>query len=713
MTIPAESRTLERVFAPASIVVVGASANPAKRGNHVLRALDDSGYPGAVYAVNPAGGSAHGVDFSASIADLPGDVDLALVSLPASATPKALLELAERGVAGAVLLASGFAESPEAGATAEAELRHVLATTDLRVIGPNTSGFLNVRRGVNLVGVDSVEPGPIAVLTQSGNMLLSLIADDRAHRGPGIAAYVGLGNQSDISYAECIEYFGRDPDVGAIAMHVEGLRDGRAVLEAAAAVVADRPLVMLRGGRSVIGKAVAFSHTASIAGSDEVASALLRQAGVELVDRSDELAVVAGVLATTPPLPYGSGVAVLADGGGHATLTVDGLVAQRVPLATLGPATRAQLRAVLGPSAVIANPIDVAGSTDTDPGLFSDAVEVLMRDPGVGLVLVVGLYGGYHRRFDGRLKEVEEQDAARVVELAEHHAKPVIVQSCYARDALSPHAVLRANGVPVVDSIDHAVRSVAALARRGRRLATAGLRSTFALTANVPADSAEEAILLSEPEARRLLEPEGIVAGEWQVASSAEGLASALRQFGVPCAVKIVADHVAHKSEIGGVWLDVVEPQAAAIWDGLLSSVAGAVPQRKGSGLLVSPMAPSGVELLVGAHRDPIFGPVVAFGLGGFLVEAVRDVSFRAAPLTELEAEELMEETTASRLLDGYRSRPAVDRSALARLLVAVGDVMVARPEIVELDLNPVVASGKQLCTVDVRVVVRGRRDDD
>ncbi|MBE4719532.1 acetate--CoA ligase family protein [Pseudarthrobacter sp. AB1] len=707
MTISTERRTMERVFAPTSIVVVGASTNPGKRGNQVLRALFESGYTGAVYAVNPGGGSAHGVDFLTSIDDLPESIDLALVSLPAAATSGALVELADRDVAGAVLLASGFSETGASGAAAEAELQKVLEKTSLRVIGPNTSGFLNVKMGVNLVGVPAVKAGPIAILTQSGNMLLSLIADDKATHGPGVASYVGLGNQIDITYSECVEYFADDPNVGAIAIHSEGLRDGRSFLQAAVKVAPQQPLVMLRGGRSEIGRVAALSHTGSIAGSDEVAIALLGQAGVELVERSDELAIVAGVLATVAPLPYGTGVALLADGGGHATLAADALVAQNVQLSNLASDTEKELRQLLGDNAALNNPIDVAGATDSNPGLFSQAVEVLMRDPSVGLVLVIGMYGGYHERFSSRLREIEERDASQLVEIGKKYGKPFIVQSCYAFDRLSTHQVLRENGIPVIGSIDHAVRSVAALARRGKRLATASLRSSLLLPNDPATVHEEDPVLLSEPAARRLIESEGISSGDWTFASSAKELEAALRKFDMPCAVKIVADGVAHKSDVGGVSLKVTPGLATETWKRMVASVTAGAPEGVIQGMVVAPMAPSGVEVLVGARRDPIFGPIVAFGSGGFLVEALRDVSFRAAPLTHLEAEELIDETLASRLLDGYRNLLPIDRSAMADLLVAVGDLMLARPEIYELDLNPVIASGTELCPVDVRIAVR------
>ncbi|MBO0848581.1 MAG: CoA-binding protein, partial [Pseudonocardia sp.] len=393
--VDAAGRTpLDRLLDPRSVAVIGASSDPGKRGYQAVRALRLSGYPYPVYPVNPRGGELFGVPVLTSIERLPFGVDTALVALPGRVVPGVLRELAKVGVAGAVVLANGFRESGPAGAALEDELSAAIAGTSLRVVGPNTSGILNAASGANLVGVSDVPVGPVSVLTQSGNMLLSLLADDRAGGGPGFHSYVGLGNQLDIGYHECLAYLARQPDTKSIAVHTEGFTDGRAFLVAAAEATRSCPVVLLRGGRSEAGRRSALSHTGSVAGSDAVASAVLSQAGVELVDRSDELAMLAGVLATADPVPTGRGVAVLSDGGGQATLAADALGAAGVGLADLAEDTRSALRALLGEPASVANPVDVAGATDTDPALFAAAADLLFRDPSVGVVLIVGLFGG-------------------------------------------------------------------------------------------------------------------------------------------------------------------------------------------------------------------------------------------------------------------------------------------------------------------------------
>ncbi|WP_280363709.1 acetate--CoA ligase family protein [Nocardia wallacei] len=700
-----ERTALQRLFDPRSIAIVGASTDPAKRGYQAIRALQKSGYAYPVYPVNPRATEIRGLEVVAGIDRLPPGIDVALIAVPGTAVPRVLRECAAAGIAGAVVLANGFREIGAAGAELEAELAAVITETGIRVIGPNTSGIANVGSGANLVGLQDIPAGPIGVVTQSGNMLLSLVNDVRAVRGPGLHAYVGLGNQSDVRYDECLAELAAQPGCGAVAVHSEGLVDGRAFLAAAARTTPGTPVVMLRGGRSVVGQRTALSHTGSVAGSDAVATAVLGQAGVELVERSDELAVVAGALATTAPVLPDRRVAVLSDGGGHATLAVDALTARGIDLAELSDATRTALRALLGPAASVVDPVDVAGATDADPTVFARAAELLMADPAVGLILVVGLFGGYHARFDRSLETAENDTARSLLAAQKSYGTPLVVQSCYAADPIGNHDILRAAGVPVIASIDHAVRITAALDRRARRRETADARSTLALPAAAAPVTAQSGVL-DEPTARRLLTAAGTVVGPWAYAATPKEVATAVRGFDQPCALKVVSPQVIHKSEAGGVRLGVTAENAVAQTLGIMDSVRRAVPDARIDGMIVTPMAPPGVELLVGATRDPIFGPVVAFGSGGVLVEALADVTFRAAPFTELEAREMIRETVASRMLDGYRHLPPVDRDALARFLVGVGDLVAAHPEIAELDLNPVIAAGTGIVPVDVRIVI-------
>ncbi|WP_457256452.1 acetate--CoA ligase family protein [Pedococcus sp. P5_B7] len=703
-TVDQDVRTpLIRLLDPRSIAVIGASTNPSKRGFQVIKALMRDGFAGPILPVNPRGGTVLGLPVHERIADLPYGLDVALVAVSGRAVPDTIRQLGERGVAGAVVLANGFSETGGAGAALDLELRAAIVESGVRVVGPNTSGVITVASGANLVGVPDVPAGPVGLATQSGNMLLSFLADTRTHQMPGLHSYVGLGNQVDVGYAECVHNMATRPGLGAIAVHAEGFKDGRAFLVAATQAARQRPLVLLRGGRSAAGARTALSHTGAVAGSDRVARAVLAQAGIELVERSDELAIVAGVLATTTPVPDGLGVAVLSDGGGHAALAADALTQAGVPLAEIGPDTQARLIELLGPAAAVANPVDVAGATDADPDLFADAAGLLLQDTSVGLVLVIGMYGGYHLRFDERLRSQEDSTSRRLGELSRAHHKPVVVQSLYASHNPSSHEVLRTHGIPVLSSIDHAVRAVAALHRRGHFLATAETRSNLQLS-HLSAPSFDGTTVLPEPSARALLGSAHIDTGPWAFAATPVEAKAAVARFDVPCAVKVVSPQVVHKSDAGGVRLNVTEGDVA--FESIVEAVQTAQPGSDISGVVVAPMSGTGVELLIGAVADPVFGPVVAFGSGGVLVEAVGDVTFRAAPLTHREALEMIDETTAGKLLGGYRGMPAVDRDQLAALLVQIGDFAASTPRLAELDLNPVVANASGIHLVDVRVVL-------
>jgi acyl-CoA synthetase (NDP forming) len=697
---------LARLLDPRSIAIFGASRDPAKRGHQAVRALLEAAYPYPIYPVNPKGGEILGIPVVGSIREVPGPVDAALIATPAASVPGILRACAATGVAGAVVLAGGFGESGTTGPEPQRDLRRVVVETGIRVIGPNTSGILNSSSGVNLVGLAGVPRGPISVVTQSGNMLLSLIADTRALGGPGFDLCVGLGNQVDVSHEECLASLTQRRTTRVVAMYCEGFRDGRAFLTTAARTVRSRPVVLLHGGASEPGRQAALSHSGSVATSARVTAAVLRQAGVEVVSRSDELAVVASVLATTPA-PGGGQVAVLSDGGGHAAVAADALTAQGVRLAALAPRTRQRLRATLGQAAAVGNPIDVAGATDSRPNLFVDCAEALMADAAVGMVLIVGLFGGYHLRFDRRLVDSEEETAKRLVQLSERTGMPVVVQSCYAKDQPSVHDVLREGGIQVVSSIEHAVGATAALFRRAAYLRTAMDRSDFSLSreAGKAVDGAA-AVPLTEPLARRMLQRAGIETGPWRLATSPAEAAAAVARFACPCALKIVSPEVVHKSDAGGVRLHVTSENAADQYRQMMTEVAAAVPDAAIDGALVAPMVDGGVELLVGALHDPVFGPIVVFGSGGVLVEARDDVSFRAAPLTMLEAREMIQQPVAGRLLDGWRGLPPVDRDALAGLLVRIGQFAANTPGLRELDLNPVIARGRELVPVDVRVVM-------
>lgn len=697
------------LLTPRSVAVIGASNDPLKRGYQAIARLQADGFPHPIYPVNPKADEVLGLPAYPDVGAIEGEVDLALLVTPAAATPQLLRACGEKGVAAAVVIAVGFGETGDEGKALEAEVAEVAAEYDIALVGPNTNGVFNLPERLNLVGVADVPQGEIALVCQSGNMGLSLFTDAVASGSVGYSTYVGIGNEAGLRYHELLPHFVADPHTHAVAMYAEGFRDGRAFLTAAARVTPDIPVVAYKAGRSAAGRRSALSHTGAIAGSPRVADAVLRQAGVQVVERSDELLPVTEALLRQPPLEEPR-VAVLADGGGHATIAADALDREGLLLAELSPTTRERLAGLLPPAASTRNPVDVAGATDRDPSVFADCAEVLLADEQVHGVLCVGLLGGYGIRFSAELATAEEKAAAAMAELARDHGKALLVQSAYSHARPRAHRVLREAGVPVHGSVETAVRSLAGLAERGRMLASRRQRSDLVLATRPPGGARRA---LSEPEGRRLLAGHGLDTGRWEVAGSAEEAARASEAIGAPVAMKVVSEQVVHKSEAGGVELGVDGPQAArAAFEEITDRVAAAQPGARIDGVLVAPMAPRGLELMIGASLDETFGPVVTLGAGGIGVEVLGDVAFRAAPLTALEGHEMIDELTIAPMLDGFRGGDVVDREAVVSLLLGVSRLLEQAPQVVELDLNPVIAHGGGLALVDVRVVVAETASD-
>ena len=692
---------------PASVAVIGASNNPLKRGCQAIQRLLAAGFSRPIYPVNPGEDEVLGLAAYPSIEAIEGPVDLALVVVPAAAVPAVLRECGAKGVAAAVVIAVGFGETGAAGRALEDEVVEAAAEQGLCLVGPNTNGIFNLPARLNLVGASDVPAGPIALLCQSGNIALSIFTEVAHATDLGLSAYVGIGNEAGLRYHEVLDYLDDDPHTRGVVVYAEGFRDGRAFLASAARVGRHKPVVCYKAGRSEAARRSALSHTGAVAGSHEVAGDLLRQAGVTVVERSDELLGVTEALLGQPAMD-GASVAVLTDGGGHGTVAADALSRLGLELPEPAPSTRQALADALPAAASTRNPVDVAGATDRDPRVFETCLETLLADPAIDGVLCVGLLGGYGIRFSDTLASAEEHAAGRMAEMAATAGKPLVVQSAYRHAWPPAHAILRAAGVPVHASIELAARCLAALSERGRHLATFDERSVFGAAA-VPSALEGGSSALAEPDARRLLAHHGVPAGAWELAGDPAGAVAAAERVGGSVALKIVSPDVVHKSDVGGVRLDLsTAAEVRRAFEEIVSALRAAKPEARVDGVLVTPMAPAGVELLVGAVVDPSFGPVLAVGAGGTAVEVWSDTSFRAAPVTRREAEEMLDELAIAPLLAGFRSAPPVDRAALVALLQSVSRLLEAEPGIVELDLNPVIAHPAGLAVVDVRVVGAG-----
>ncbi|MCO7228028.1 acetate--CoA ligase family protein [Halomonas sp. CnH100-B] len=709
---------LHDILAPTGIAIVGASADPTKRGYKAMVGLINGGYRGGIYPINPKADHILGVKAWPSIAEMPGNPELALLCTPAATVPALIAECGHRGVKGAVILASGFGETGEAGAALEAQMMEAARAHGVRIIGPNTSGMFNLHHQINLLALENVKPGDIGIISQSGNMLLSLALEAQHNGQVGFSTYVGPGNQSDIGFNDYLRYLGEDEHTRVATLYVEGFRDGQQFLKVARDVTAMKPVVVYKSGATEQGQKAASSHTGALAGSYQMTVDLLRQAGVSVVQYSDEILPVAEGLGRLQKAP-GKRVAVISDGGGQATIAADRLSEAGLTLAELSDATRSALREVLLPQASTLNPVDVAGSSDANPSLLARCIELVMADEGVDSVFLVGMFGGYSLRFAESLMGDEMRGAERMVELAQASEKPLVIYSLYA--PIKPPALRRLHeaGLPVYASIEHAVRVLAALGERGEYLASQQLQETIAPAA--PSETGKAMLKAAEAEGRDLLEFEAksllaehgiVVPEEWLVRREDELAEIFQRTQGRPLAMKVVSKDILHKSDASGVKLNLVGDAALRdAFQAIHSNAQAYDPNAQVEGVLVTPMAEKGVEVIIGMLRDPIFGPVLMFGLGGIFVEVLEDVAFRSLPLTLRDAQSMVDQIKAQKVLAGVRGAAGVDKQALVSLLMQVSQLVESYPEISELDLNPVIAypeghSAANYAIVDARIIV-------
>jgi len=712
---------LERILDAESVAVVGASNNETKRGYQAIRTLLDEGFEGKIYPVNPREDRILGFKCYRKVADIEDPVDVALITTPAKTIPGVLEDCGRKGVPGAVIIAGGFGELGREGRSLEKEIVEVARKFGIRVIGPNTSGIMNLKKSLNLVGLHDTPRGDIALLTQSGNMALTLITEAKLKSHKGISYYVGVGNEADVKFHEYLEFFRRDPETKAILMYVEGMRDGRRFLQQAYKTTTEKPIILLKSGRSTTGKKSAGSHTGALAGLSEVAKGAFKRAGIVVVENSDELFPVAETLSTLPTIKNRS-VAILADGGGHATIAADILTDLGIEIPELHEKTQAKLKKMLPFTASVRNPVDVAGGTDADPGIFADCAEEILKDHHIGGLLVVGLFGGYGKRFAESLGLVEEDTAHRMGKLLRKRKKPIVFHSLYASEKTHPLELLRYYNIPVYDSLDIACKCVGVLADYGDYLKSYHARTNFVLNwgekakpwgKRIISKAREEGrTVLMEHEAKRLLSLHGAPHPQDILARTEEEAVKAFHVLKGRVALKIVSPDILHKTEAGGIKLDLnTESGVRKAFREIKGNALSFNPSADIRGCLVCPMSDDGTEVIIGTKTDDQFGPVIMYGLGGVMVEILKDVSFRVLPISSKSAERMIEETKSYPILNGFRGRPPGDKKSLRRLLLAVSELAEAYPEIQEMDLNPVMVYERGLRVLDARIILK--KNDD
>lgn len=679
----AAAHPLDAFMRPRSVALVGASDDAGRISGRPLRYLLAHGYAGALYPVNPRRATVQGRAAFASVALLPEVPDLAILALPAAQTPAALRDCAARGVPAALVLSAGFAEAGAAGAALQAELQAIARDSGLRLAGPNCVGLFNAADGLyatfsNIFDRILPQAGPIGIISQSGAFGAHLVYTGAA-RGIGVRYWATTGNEADLGVADWLGWMAAQPDIGTIILYLETVRDGDAFIAALrAAHAAGKPVVVLKAGRSTRGQQAAASHTAALAGSDAVFDAVFRQYGAWRVRTAEELIDVA-YAAMPGILPRGPKLGLVTTSGGTGVQMCDAAEDAGLDVAPMPQAAAAELQTLL-PFASVGNPVDVTGQILNDITLIGRNIAIMLDGGGYDAVVAsLGTVAGAGALTEP-LREAFRRGAAghRDRLIAVNFKAPPEVERAYERD-----------GFLVFEDAYRAVRAVGALCGIGAALR----RPVAPHPAPLPPAACPLGGPLNEWDAKRLLSAAGVpILPERRAATPGEASAAA-EAIGFPVAMKLLSPDVLHKTEIGGVRLGIADAAAArGTFSALREALHAAMPLARFDGVLVAPMAPRGVETIIGVTRDATFGPVVMLGLGGVFVEVLKDVTFRHAPFDAEEARRMIRELRGLPLLLGARGAPPADLDALAQALVAVSRFAVANAAAVHsIDINPFV----------------------
>ncbi len=710
------TRNLEKMFAPRSLVLVGASARHDSVGDVLLRNMTGAGFEGTISAVNPHARAFGEIKSYRDVASLPETPDLAVIATPPASVPGIVGDLCARGTKAAVIITAGFGELGAEGKRLQAGILEAARPGLMRIVGPNCLGLMVPSIGLN-ASFAHLTPlkGHIAFVSQSGAVVTAML-DWATTRGIGFSHIVSLGGMSDVDFGDMLDYLAQDPQTSSILLYVEQITEARKFMSAARQASRLKPVVVVKSGRHAEAAKAAASHTGALAGSDAVYQAAFQRAGMLRADGIEDLFDAAETLSTNPekrPLA-GNRLAILTNGGGVGVLATDVALDEGARMAELAPETIARLNEVLPRTWSHANPIDIIG--DAPASRYAASIDVVLADPGTDAVLVLNCPTAV----------VDNVEAAHAVaDAALKSTKTVFTSWLGDQGARAGRQVFLDRNVPTYDTPKQAIHAFMLEIRflRNQRLLMeippAGpawpdrnLASARKIVAQVLADKRE---WLNEWEAKALLVAYGIPIVETRIARDADEAAQMAGDIGYPVALKILSPNITHKTDVGGVVLDL--ESAAAVGkaaEQILESVAKAAPEARVEGFTVQHMVsrPSAFELILGIVDDVTFGPVLLFGQGGTAVEIIRDKAMALPPLNRVLADDLIRRTRIFKLLEGYRGRRPADLDAIAGTLMALGDLAADLPEVCELDINPLLADQHGVIALDARVRVQEAKGD-
>ena len=688
--------SLETLFRPKSVAILGASTNENKIGGRPVRYLKHYGFDGPIYPINPNYPEVQGLVAYKSILDVEGEVDLALIALPAAAILQAIRECVEKGVKAVVIFSSGFAETDDEGREAQLEMQRIAGQARMRIVGPNCMGIaafdhnMMITFGVSMMNLPP-ELGPVSIVSQSGAFGSVAYAEAR-QRHLGVRLWATTGNEADVSVADCLNYYVEDPETKVILMYFEASRDGAKLMAGLdAAKKARKPVVAMKVGSSDVGAEAALSHTDSLAGSDSVVDTVLAKHNAYRAYTMDEFFDI-GYAFTSGLFPAGNRLGVVTISGGVGILMSDYAANLGLDVARLPAAAQAKIRQVI-PFAGTRNPVDVTGQAVNQHEILEHCLNIMIEDGGYD-VIVVYLAG---------MTSMEFLLKTGLIRVREKHPTSAIILSITMDE--EAWKIFDDLNFLIIPDPTRAVRAAAALMKMGQGYAKAEPPAPPSLSAPVDVPH----LMPNEVEAKRILARAGVPVVDERLATTADEAATAAAEIGFPVAMKIVSTDILHKSEIGGVLLNVAdEATARQGYDTLVERAKTAQPDAKVDGIVVAPMISGGVETILGVKVDPAFGPVVLFGLGGIFVELLGDVTQRLAPFCVEEAHEMMREVKGFPLLDGARGAAPADVDALAEALSRLSVFAHENAEWIEsIDINPflVLPKGQGAFAVDALIV--------
>ncbi len=712
-----KNQPLSIFFSPRSVAVIGASETPGSVGRTVLWNLISNPFGGTVFPVSPKRPSILGIKAYPNVAAVPEPIDLAVIVTPARTVPGIMADCAQAGVRGAIIISSGFKETGHEGEKLEREILTHARRGGMRVIGPNCLGVMSPLTGLNATFAGAMaRPGSVGFISQSG-ALCTAVLDWSLREMVGFSSFISIGSMVDVGWGDLIDHLGDDPRTRSIVLYMESIGDARSFLSAAREVALAKPIIVMKAGRTEAAARAAASHTGSMTGSDEILEAAFRRSGVLRVRHIGDLFYMAEVLAKQPR-PRGPRLTILTNAGGPGVLATDALITAGGELAELSAESVEKLNELLPAHWSHNNPVDILG--DAAPERYAKAVEILAQDPGSDGLLVV-------------LTPQAMTDPTRTAEqlrpFARIESKPILASWMGGADVAAGESILNQYNIPTFPYPDTAARAFGYMWRYSYVLR--GLYET-----PIPRPESEETVsyrtladetiqlarragrtLLNEFESKKVLSAYGIPTVETRVAATEAEAVSAAAEIGYPVVMKVLSDSITHKSDVGGVCLNLCNASAVRR---AYRSIRNAIAERAGSGrflgVTVQPMIQhEGYELILGSITDPQLGPVLLFGLGGTMVEVYRDRALALPPLNTTLARRMMEQTRVFAALRGLRGRTPVDIGALEQLLVSFSQLVVEQHWIREVDINPLLASGNQLVALDARVAVHAldvRADD-